>query len=221
MDLLSPSWMHELIQAYGLWVLLIIIMLESAGIPMPGETALVTAALYAGSTQRMSLTSIVLVASTAAIIGDNIGYVIGRSIGVQLIMRYGSYVRLNQPRLKIGQYLFLRHGGKIVFFGRFVAILRTYAAVLAGMNHMRWRMFLAVNALGGVCWALVFSSGAYLLGEQFERIASSVSFLMLVVAIALVIAGMRFFRYHEKDLERRAESALAGSWPDSVLMSDK
>ena len=221
MDLLSPSWMHELIQAYGLWVLLIVIMLESAGIPMPGETALVTAALYAGSTQRMSLTSIVLVASTAAIIGDNIGYVIGRSIGVQLIMRYGSYVRLNQPRLKIGQYLFLRHGGKIVFFGRFVAILRTYAAVLAGMNHMRWRMFLAVNALGGVCWALVFSSGAYLLGEQFERIASSVSFLMLVVAIALVIAGMRFFRYHEKDLERRAESALAGSWPDSVLMSDK
>ena len=213
--------MHELIQAYGLWVLLIVIMLESAGIPMPGETALVTAALYAGSTQRMSLTSIVLVASTAAIIGDNIGYVIGRSIGVQLIMRYGSYVRLNQPRLKIGQYLFLRHGGKIVFFGRFVAILRTYAAVLAGMNHMRWRMFLAVNALGGVCWALVFSSGAYLLGEQFERIASSVSFLMLVVAIALVIAGMRFFRYHEKDLERRAESALAGSWPDSVLMSDK
>jgi len=221
MDLLSPSWMHELIQAYGLWVLLIVIMLESAGIPMPGETALVTAALYAGSTQRISLTSIVLVASTAAIIGDNIGYVIGRSIGVQLIMRYGSYVRLNQPRLKIGQYLFLRHGGKIVFFGRFVAILRTYAAVLAGMNHMRWRMFLAVNALGGVCWALVFSSGAYLLGEQFERIASSVSFLMLVVAIALVIAGMRFFRYHEKDLERRAESALAGSWPDSVLMSDK
>ena len=221
MDLLSPSWMHELIQAYGLWVLLIVIMLESAGIPTPGETALVTAALYAGSTQRISLTSIVLVASTAAIIGDNIGYVIGRSIGVQLIMRYGSYVRLNQPRLKIGQYLFLRHGGKIVFFGRFVAILRTYAAVLAGMNHMQWRLFLVVNALGGVCWALLFSSGAYLLGEQFERIASSVSFLMLVVAIALVIAGMRFFRYHEKDLERRAESALAGSWPDSVLMSDK
>ena len=221
MDLLSPSWMHELIQAYGLWVLLIIIMLESAGIPMPGETALVTAALYAGSTQRMSLTSIVLVASTAAIIGDNFGYLIGRSIGARLIMRYGSYVRLNQPRLKIGQYLFLRHGGKIVFFGRFVAILRTYAAVLAGMNHMQWRLFLVVNALGGVCWALLFSSGAYLLGEQFERIASSLSFLMLVAAIALVIVGMRFFRYHAKALERRAEAALAGSWPDSVLISDK
>jgi len=221
MDLLSPSWMHELIQAYGLWVLLIVIMLESAGIPMPGETALVTAALYAGSTQRMSLTSIVLVASTAAIIGDNFGYLIGRSIGARLIMRYGSYLRLNQRRLKVGQYLFLRHGGKIVFFGRFVAILRTYAAVLAGMNHMQWRLFLVVNALGGVCWALLFSSGAYLLGEQFERIASSISFLMLIAAIALVIVGMRFFRYHAKALERRAEAALAGSWPDSVLMSDK
>ncbi len=213
--------MHELIQAYGLWVLLIVIMLESAGIPMPGETALVTAALYAGSTQRMSLTSIVLVASAAAIIGDNIGYVIGRSIGCRLIMRYGSYLRLNQQRLKVGQYLFLRHGSKIVFFGRFVAILRTYAAVLAGANHMQWRLFLAVNALGGVCWALVFSAGAYLLGEQFDRIASSISFLMLVAAIALVIAGMRFFRYHATELERRAEAALAGSWPDSVLISDK
>jgi membrane protein DedA with SNARE-associated domain len=221
MELLSPSWMHELIRAYGLWVLFIVIMLESTGVPMPGETALVTAALYAGSTHQISLTSIVLAASIAAIFGDNIGYLIGRSIGIRLIVRYGSYVRLNHTRLKVGQYLFLRHSGKIVFFGRFVAILRTYAAMLAGINRMPWRLFLAMNALGGVCWALVFGVGAYLLGGQFERIAGPVSFLLFCATMVMVVAGMFFYRHHEKELERRAEAALTGSWPDSVLIPDK
>jgi membrane protein DedA with SNARE-associated domain len=130
--------MHELIHTYGLVVLFTVVMLECMGVPMPGETALVSAALYAGSTHRFSIASVVLVAATAAIIGDNIGYLIGRSIGVRLIARYGKYVRLNELRLKVGQYLFLRHGGKIVSFGRFVAILRTYAALLAGANRMSW-----------------------------------------------------------------------------------
>lgn len=126
MDVLSPAWIHGLIQTYGLWVVFTLIMLESMGIPMPGETALVTAALYTGSTHEISIASVVLVAAAAAIMGDNIGYLVGRSIGIRLIARYGRYVRLNEPRLKVGQYLFLRHGGKIVFFGRFIAFLRTY-----------------------------------------------------------------------------------------------
>ena len=100
--------MHGLIHTYGLWALFTVVMLECMGIPMPGETALVTAALYAESTHRIGIASVVLVAATAAIIGDNIGYLIGRSIGVRLIARYGKYVRLNELRLKVGQYLFLR-----------------------------------------------------------------------------------------------------------------
>jgi len=110
-DVLSPTTIQNLIQAYGLWVLFTVVMLESMGIPMPGETALVTAALYAGSTHQIGIASVVLVAAMAAIIGDNIGYLIGRSIGIRLVARYGGYVRLNAPRLKVGQYLFLRHGG--------------------------------------------------------------------------------------------------------------
>ena len=98
MDIVSPSWMHELIHTYGLVVLFTVVMLECMGVLMPGETALVTAALYAGSTHRFSIASVVLVAATAAIIGDNIGYLIGRSIGVRLIARYGKYVRLNEIR---------------------------------------------------------------------------------------------------------------------------
>src|ERR1700738_2641749 len=112
-EFLSPTWMQNLIQAYGLWVLFTVVMLESMGVPMPGETALVSAALYAGSTHQIDIVSVVLVAAAGAIIGDNIGYLVGRSIGVRLLVRYGRYVRLDELRLKVGQYLFLRHGGKI------------------------------------------------------------------------------------------------------------
>jgi membrane protein DedA with SNARE-associated domain len=212
MDIVSPSWMHGLIQTYGLWVLFTVVLLECMGIPMPGETALVTAALYAGSTHQISIASVVLVAATAAIIGDNIGYLIGRSIGIRLIARYGKYVRLNELRLKVGQYLFLRHGGKIVYFGRFVAILRTYAALLAGANRMSWHHFLIMNALGGICWASLFGVGAYLFGEQIELMAGVVTLVILVAAIGLAIAGIFFFRHHEKELERRAEAAFPGPW---------
>ena len=204
--------MHDLIQTYGLWVLFTIVLLECMGIPMPGETALVTAALYAGSTHQIGISSVVLVAATAAIIGDNLGYLIGRSIGVRLIVRYGKYVRLNELRLKVGQYLFLLHGGKIVFFGRFVAILRTYAALLAGANRMSWHHFLIMNALGGFCWALLFGVGAYWFGEQIKLMAGALALLTLIAAIGLTIVGILFFRLHEKELEQRAEAAFPGPW---------
>jgi len=212
----SLSWVQDLVQAYGLWALFAVVMLESAGVPMPGETALVVTALYAGSTHRFSVILVVVVAAIAAILGDNIGYLIGRFIGVRLIVRYGRYVRLNEPRLKVGQYLFLQHGGKIVFFGRFIAILRTYSAILAGVNLMSWPHFLFMNALGGICWASAFGLGAYFLGNKFARVAGPVGLLLLVAAIVFIAAGMYFFRHHEKQLERRAAEALPGSWPHTI-----
>jgi len=209
-DVLSPTLIQDVIQAYGLWALFAVVMLESMGVPMPGETALISAALYAGSAHQIDIVSVVLVATAAAIIGDNIGYLIGRSIELRLLVRYGRYIRLDEARLKVGQYLFRRHGGKIVFFGRFVAFLRTFAAVLAGANRMPWPHFLLMNALGGLCWASIFGGGAYLFGEQIARVAGPVSFLLLVVAIGLVAAGIVFFRRHERELEQRAEAALPG-----------
>jgi len=212
LDVLSPTWVQGLIQSYDLWVLFALVMLESMGIPLPGETALVTAALYAGSTHQIGIVSVVLVAAIAAIIGDNIGYLIRRSIGIRVVARYGRYVRLDEPRLKVGQYLFLRHGGKIVFFGRFVAFLRTYAALLAGINRMDWRHFLIMNALGGICWASLFGGGAWLFGAEVKRVTGPASLLLLLAAIGLTAAGIWFFRHHEKELERRAEAALPGPW---------
>jgi membrane protein DedA with SNARE-associated domain len=167
-------------------------MLEGMGIPVPGETALVAAAVYAGSTNKISIASVVLVAALAAIIGDNIGYLIGRSIGLQLIVRYGRYVRVNESRLKIGRYLFLRHGGKIVLIARLITVLRAFVPLLAGINRMRWRYFLLMNAIGGICWASLFGGVAYLFGEEINRVTGPVRLLLLVAAIGLVIAGILF-----------------------------
>jgi membrane protein DedA with SNARE-associated domain len=209
-DLVSPQWIQTLVQTYGLWILFGVVMLESMGVPMPGETALVASALYSGATHRIDIASVVGVAATAAIIGDNIGYLIGRSIGLRLIVRYGRHVGLDERRLKVGQYLFLRHGGKIVFFGRFVAFLRALAAVLAGANVMPWRHFLIMNALGGIFWASLFGFGAYFFGEEAKRLAGPIGLLLLVAALAIAVAGVLFFRRHEKELEERAEAALPG-----------
>jgi membrane protein DedA with SNARE-associated domain len=207
-DILSSTEIHELIRAYGLWILFALVMVESMGVPMPGETALVSAALYAGSTHGLGIVPVIVVAATAAIVGDNIGYLIGRSIGLPLLERYGRYVGLHEARLRVGQYLFLRHGGKIVFFGRFVAFLRAFAAVLAGANRMRWPHFLLMNALGGICWATLFGGGAYLFGTAIKQIAGPVGLVLLIAAIVLAVAGIVFFRRHEKELEARATAAL-------------
>ena len=208
-DLMTPSWLHGLIASYGLTVLFFVLMFEAIGVPLPGESALIAASLYAGSTHEFNIVSVVAVAAAGAIVGDNIGYVIGRKIGFPLLERYGYLVKLTEPRLRIGKYLFLRHGGKIVFFGRFVAFLRTFAALLAGANKMHWSHFLLMNMLGGICWASVFGFGAYMLGAEFHRVSGPVGVIVLVIAVAAILAGALFLRRHEGEMERRATEALA------------
>jgi membrane protein DedA with SNARE-associated domain len=149
MSVLSETTIPHLIQDYGLWIVFIVVMSESMGVPLPGETTLVAAGIYAGSTQGIDPYLLVAVAAAAAVLGDNIGYVLGRTIGLRLLLRYGRYVNLTEARLKLGRYLFFRHGGKIVFIGRFVALLRALTAVLAGVDQMPWPRFLLFNACGG------------------------------------------------------------------------
>jgi membrane protein DedA with SNARE-associated domain len=210
MHLFSADLLHDVIATYGMWALFVVVLLECMGIPMPGETALVSAALYAGTTHRIGIEWVVAVAATAAILGDNLGYLIGRTIGFRLLLRYGAYIRLDERRLKVGQYLFRHHGGIIVFFGRFVAILRTYSALLAGINRMPWPHFLLMNALGGIAWAAIFGVGAYLYGKQAAELGGGASVLLLVGAVVAIIGGIWFFRRHEEELERRAEAEIPG-----------
>ena len=176
---------------------------------MPGETILVTGAILAGQ-GKLHLWGAIAAAAAGAILGDNCGYWVGREFGFPLVYRFGPIVGLDERRLKLGQYLFLRQGGKIVFFGRFVAFLRTWAAFLAGVNRFNWERFFLFNAAGGVVWASIFGVGGYLLGRAFETYAKPVGLAVLAVAVIAFLLAGRFVRSHAEQLQEEAERAFPG-----------
>ena len=200
----------SLIESYGYLAVFVLVGAESLGIPLPGETALITAAIYAGHTHRLNPWLIFLVASAAAIIGDNIGYWIGDKGGYRLARRYGSKVRLDERKLKIARYLFDRHGGKVVFFGRFVSVLRTYAAFLAGTSKMRWRRFLPANAAGGIVWAAIWTLAAYLAGNALQRASGTINLILIGAAVVGIVAAILLVRRQTGKLADRAEAAYPG-----------
>jgi membrane protein DedA with SNARE-associated domain len=197
-----------LLAAYGYFAVFLFIGIESMGIPFPGETMLITAAIYAGNTHRLNIILVIAAAAAGAIAGDNLGYAIGHWGGYRLVRRYGRLIRLHEGRLKLGQYLFRKHGGKVVFFGRFVSVLRAYAAFLAGTNRMPWRRFLVFNAAGGIIWATVFGTGAYLLGQQISRLSQTAAIVLGVVAVMVIVAFFVFLRRNEARLMAEAEAAI-------------
>ena len=201
--------LHEFIASYGYIAVFIVVGLESAGVPMPGETALVTAAIFAGQ-GTLDIKWVIASAVLAAVLGDNAGYWVGREFGFPIVLKYGRYIRLDEGRLKLGQYLFQRHGGKIVFFGRFVAVLRAFAALLAGINRLEWPRFFMFNALGAIVWASIFGLGGYFLGHAFEHYAKPVGIAALICAIVGGVAASRFIAHHERRLLAEAETALPG-----------
>ena len=201
--------LEHALATYGYLAIFVVVAMESAGIPMPGETILVASAILAGE-GKLHLWGVIGAAAAGAILGDNCGYWVGREFGFWIAYRYGRYVRLDERRLKLGQYLFLKHGGKIVFFGRFVAVLRAFAAFLAGVNHFNWERFFFFNAAGGIVWATIFGTGGYALGRAFETYAKPVGIAALAVALVAFFLGARFVRYHEEQLEEEAERAFPG-----------
>jgi membrane protein DedA with SNARE-associated domain len=207
LHLFDSAQIHHLLSTYGYWAVLVVVMVESAGIPVPGETILVGAAVYAGTTHNMHIGLVIAAAAVGAIMGDNIGFWIGREFGPPLLKRFGKHVGLDERRLRLGQYLFDRHGGKIVFFGRFVAFLRAFAALLAGANRFPPLRFFAFNAAGGIVWASLFGLGGYLLGETIHRIAGPIGWFGLACALIGALIGWRFFKMHEERLLKQAEAA--------------
>jgi membrane protein DedA with SNARE-associated domain len=210
MSFLHDLPIADLIAHYGYFAIFMIITLESAGLPLPGETVLLTSAAYAGSTGNINIAVVVAIAATAAILGDNAGYWVGRRWGLPLLLRKGHLIGLDHGRLKLGQYLFRQHGGKIVFFGRFTAILRAYAAVLAGVNRLDARRFFAFNALGGVIWAGSMGIGSYYCGRSIEHIVGPVGLTLLALVVFGGLALWLFVRRHEARLLIEAESAIPG-----------
>lgn len=167
-----------------------LVAIETMGIPVPAESALIAAALLAHRHQ-MDIVTLTLVAAAAAIVGDNVGFAIGRRFGRRLFLVKGPFERHRRRVLEVGEPFFARHGPKAVFLGRWVAGLRIASAWLAGMNNMRWPTFLFWNALGGICWATSVCFSIYLLGAAADRaigvVGGGAAALVVVALLGYVV----------------------------------
>jgi membrane protein DedA with SNARE-associated domain len=216
MSILPHAEMQQFIANYGYLAVAGVVGLESMGLPLPGETILVLAAIYAATNPDMSIGLVVAAAAAGAIIGDNVGYWIGQRYGYPLLLKYGSKIGVGAPRIKVGQYLFKHYGGKVVFFGRFVALLRILAAFLAGVNKMPWGRFMVANAFGGVVWACVFGFGGYVFGQYVFQLHGTLAPILLVgAAIAFFGFGYLMHRY-ENSLIAVAEKEI----PDIEMLKN-
>lgn len=200
MSILHLHTIEGLFQTYGYTVIIIGIMLESMGLPLPGESLMIAAALYAATTHKLNIFLLVPLAAVGAIAGDQVGYFAGRWIGYRVLARWGRKLGITDERLELGRYLFSRYGGAVVFLGRFVAILRTFAALLAGANRMPWHSFLMWNALGGIGWTSLYGFGAYLLGDIAKRLSGPIGLGIGVVGGAALLAAVIFVHRNENRL---------------------
>jgi membrane protein DedA with SNARE-associated domain len=188
--------MQSLVRDYGLFILFLLIAMESAGIPLPGETALAAAGVLA-SRGDMSIVAVISVAAVAAIVGDNIGYWVGRLGGRKLLQQWSLLDRHASRVLPWSERFFRRHGGKTIFLARFIAVLRVTAAWLAGISKMHWWQFFLWNAAGGIFWAVAVGLVAYYAGQaaaaaiaRYGLIAGAAIFVLLVGG-ALVVRFIR------------------------------
>jgi membrane protein DedA with SNARE-associated domain len=201
---------QHLLAVYGYWAVAGAVALECVGLPLPGESALVAAAIYAGSTHRLNIGLVIFAAAMGAAIGGSCGFWLGRAVGHHQLMKYGRYIHLTEQRIKLGRYLFWRHGGKLIFFCRFIAILRTIAAILAGVNRMPWIRFFVFNAIGGAVWAATYGFGAYAIGDGVKRLSTPMAIVAFAAAAVAVIAAYLFLRSHEQQLQAEAERRYPG-----------
>ncbi len=209
--ILPIQTLQHFLDQWGYPVVLVFVMIESTGIPFPGETMLLLGAFFAAS-GHLSIYGVIASAAAGAIIGDNFGYWIGRKGGRPLIRRYGKYVFVKEKQLSQAERYFEHHGDKTVFFGRFISILRTWAAFLAGVNRMRWSIFLFYNAAGGIIWAIIYGIIGYFIGRAvgvntIERYSSDVGYA--AIAIVVIVVGVfvlrRFLRRRREQREEASD----------------
>lgn len=202
--------LHHLIATYGYGVVACIVGFEGVGVPLPGETTLIVAALYAASGHDLAIGGVIAAAAVGAIVGDNVGFLVGRQFGYRLLFRFRDRLRIPDGKIKLGQYLFQRYGRAVAFVARFVALLRSVAPLLAGANRMRWSHFAVADAAGVVVWASIYGGGAYAFGQEIHRLARPAAWALLGAAAVGLVAGFRALRRHLDVLEAEAERALPG-----------
>jgi membrane-associated protein len=195
LDLLRNAVVH-----YGYWAVGAALLAENAGVPVPGETILLIACFLASSEHDLRLSWIILVATIAATMGDNLGFTLGYHGGRPLLVRYQALFKIQNSTLQRGEELFARYGAVTVFFARFVFGMRIIAGPLAGVLRMPWRKFMIFNFLGAVLWVTVISGAGYLFGQHWERLALGVKRIDILAAILLVlVAAFLWWRNRQKN----------------------
>lgn len=206
-DLQMPDFAHHLsrlLQSYTYPVLVALVLLESLGIPLPGEIALVTAAAYA-SLGHISIVVVIILAALSAIVGGILGYWIGIKGGLPLVVRYGSYIGIRKSHIERTHAFFERNGAKTILFGRFIAILRTWAAVVAGAACMSFKKFVTYTSIGSIVWAIVFGSLGYFFGRDLPLLEKHIARASFGV-LALAVVGIAIYFIFDR---RKSKSALA------------
>lgn len=209
-----PGFLNSLaplIEHYGYLAIGGLVMLEDFGVPSPGETLLITGAVYAGA-GRLNIVLVALVGFVGAVIGDNIGYAIGRLGGHELAVRWGRYVGLTHERLARVEAFFARHGGKIVVVARFIEVLRQANGIVAGISEMPWLRFLGANVLGAALWVAMWTSIGYLAGTHLTLIYHEILRYELVAAgvVVVVVAGLVWHRLRARRARSRGGDAPSG-----------
>jgi membrane protein DedA with SNARE-associated domain len=200
--------LSKLLAGYGYAAVAGTIALESLGLPLPGEAALVGAAIYAATEHKLNIWWIVFSCAAGAAIGSIVAYGLGRWLGIWLLRRYGKKAGVTSRRLKLAQYVFHRHGWAIVFFARFVAVLRSLAALLAGANHMRWIPFVVFNTAGAIVWSALYGFGAFYFTDEVKKLSGPVGLGVGITAAVVVVAGVVWVHRHEDELEKKAEEVV-------------
>ena len=186
---------------YGYWAVFFGVMLENAGLPVPGETILLVAG-YFSSTGEFNIALVMLIAAVGAVIGDNIGFAVGHHFGRAFILRVGRFVFLTPKRFEHMENYFKSHGNKTIFVARFITGLRVFAALLAGASNMRWRTFLFYNVTGAILWSIVITTLGFLFGESLPiliRWVGRSGTILLVAGVIGAIAAWRIYRFKTSD----------------------
>lgn len=190
----------ELLRGYfavhGYWTLALALLLENAGVPVPGETVLLFASFLAYSEHHLHLPWIIVTATIAATLGDNIGYYIGRRGGRPLLDRYRHIFHIPQKHIQRGERLFSRFGCHTIFFARFVFGLRVIAGPLAGVLRMPWREFALFNVLGAALWVTVISSIGYIFGRHWDALIRTIKEFNLIVTIGILAIAVVWYSWH-------------------------
>lgn len=199
--------MNHIIDVWGYWAVAFFVLAESFGVPLPGETAVIIAGTYAGHTHHLSPWLIFAVAAGSSVVGGQVGYLLGRLGGTRLVRRWGHKIRLDEGKLRISRYLFDTYGTKVVFLGRFVSILRTYAAFFAGTCRMEPVRFAIANAVGGVVWAGTFAYLSYVAGNSLRRTSGTITWVLAGAAVAVMIVVLILARQRMSEFAAKANVA--------------